>query len=73
MQILSNFGFAMFNEASLDREMRSDERTSITKSNTWVKNKFNMWRLFAGLDSSVPLEEILCLIWLSCSRSSFTV
>ena len=58
VDIANEEGFDMFDEASFDKEMRSNEKSGTTKSNSWVKNRFNAWREASKLDTSVPLEEI---------------
>lgn len=58
VDIVNEACFDMFDEASFDKEMRSNEKSGTTKSNPWVKNRFNAWREASKLDTSVPLEEI---------------
>lgn len=53
-----DLGFDMFDEAAFDKTMRSSEKTGTTKSNSWVRKRFNHWRTACNLDTSVPLEEI---------------
>jgi hypothetical protein len=53
-----DLGFDMFDEAVFDKAMRSSEKTGTTKSNLWVRNRFNHWRTACNFDTSVPLEEI---------------
>lgn len=58
VDIVNEAGFDLFDEASFDKEMCSNQKSGTTKSNSWVKNRFNAWREASKLDTSVPLEEI---------------
>ena len=50
--------FCKFDQASFDKEMQSCNKNGTTKSNSWIKNRFNSWRCASGLDISIPLESL---------------
>ena len=58
VDIVNEACFDMFDEVSFDIEMRSNQNSGTTKSNSWVKSRFNAWREVLKLDTSVPLKEI---------------
>lgn len=53
-----DLGFEDFDKIAFDRAMRTTERNGTTKSNSWVRNRFNDWRVKSGLDVAVALEDI---------------